>query len=72
MISTIEQLNEVILQAYELHSVGFCYDPRCHIIIFLNAEDDVTSSFYIKPLLEQGVEIGNIKIHIDGVLKELT
>ena len=63
MINTIEQLNEVILQTYELYSVGFCYDPRNNVLIFFNTNNDVTSSFSIKPLLDRGFEIEAIKKH---------
>ena len=62
-INTIEQLNEAILQGYEFHSLEFCYDPRNNVLIFFNTNNDVTSSFYIKPLLDRGFEIEAIKKH---------
>ena len=71
MINTIEQLNEVILHAYELHSVEFCYNYIDNIIIFFNTNNDVTSSFYIKPLLDQGFKIEAIKKHAECALEQL-
>ena len=63
MINTIEQLNEAILQAYEFHSLEFCYDPKNNVLILFNTNNDVTSSFSIKPLLDRGFKIEVIKKH---------
>ena len=42
MISTADRLNEAIFVAYERNSVGFCFDPTRHTIIFFDGENDVT------------------------------
>ena len=70
MISTVDQLNEAIFVAYERNSVGFCFDPTRHTIIFFDGENDVTLTVNIQPLLNE-IEAGNIKIHTECILEQL-